>query len=174
MSWDAISAISDILAALAVVVTLVYLAIQIRQNTSAIRSTTTQAAHDQAAMFYDLIASDSQLGDIFSRGLYDPEALNSAETARSYAALSSATFRSQNWFFQTRSGLMDRELLESWNRVLRQVSGMLGHRRFWEERRHVYAPEYVTYLEQEVFLSERDPDYRPLGVAGRSNDHARS
>ena len=174
MNWDAISAISDTLAALAVVATLVYLAIQIRQNTSAIRSTTTHAAHDQAAMFYDLMASDSQLGEIFSRGLHDPDALNSGETARFYAAMSSATFRSQNWYFQARSGLMDRELLESWNRVLRQVSGMPGHQRFWEERRHVYAPEYVTYLEQEVFLSERDPNYRPLGVDSRSKDHARS
>ena len=165
MDWDAISAISDILAALAVVATLVYLAIQISQNTSAIRSTTTQAAHDQAATLYDVVASDPELGELYSRGLSNPEALSSVETARFFAVLSSATFRAQNWYFQTQSGHMDKELLESWSKVIRQVSGMPGHKRFWAERREIFAPEYVAYLEQKVFESDRDPDYHPLGIA---------
>ena len=61
MNWEAISAVSDFLAALAVIVTLGYLAVQIRQNTSTLKSTATQGAHDQTAALYDLLASDSEL-----------------------------------------------------------------------------------------------------------------
>jgi hypothetical protein len=35
MNWEAIGAIGEVLGALAVIVTLVYLAVQIRQNTAA-------------------------------------------------------------------------------------------------------------------------------------------
>ena len=38
MNWEAISAISDIVGAIAVVVSLIYIAVQIRQNTRMMRS----------------------------------------------------------------------------------------------------------------------------------------
>jgi len=40
MSWDAISAISDTIAATAVVVSLIYLILEVRQNSKAVRSST--------------------------------------------------------------------------------------------------------------------------------------
>jgi len=49
MNWEAIGAIGEVGGAVAVIATVIYLARQIRQNTSALRSTATQAAHDQAA-----------------------------------------------------------------------------------------------------------------------------
>ena len=73
-------------------------------------------------------------------------------------------FRFQNWYLQTQSQALDKEQLESWARVLRQISGMFGFQRFWEERRHIFTPVLVKHLEQEVYSGERDPDYRPLGV----------
>ena len=44
MNWDAISAVGEILGAAAVVLSLVYLATQIRQGTSATRTATRDAA----------------------------------------------------------------------------------------------------------------------------------
>jgi hypothetical protein len=43
MNWDAIGAMGEILGALAVLVTLIYLAVQIRQNTSAVATATSKA-----------------------------------------------------------------------------------------------------------------------------------
>jgi len=40
MNWDALSAIGELLGATGVVVTLIYLSVQIRQNTRAIRGST--------------------------------------------------------------------------------------------------------------------------------------
>ena len=166
MNWDALGAISEFVGAIAVVVTLVYLAIQVRQNTSALRSTATQGAHDQAAALYDLLSSDTSIADIFVRGLISPDELTSEETARFFSLSLAFMFRYQNWYLQTRSGLIEKELLESWARVLRQLSGAPGFRRFWQQRAHIFADEFVRYLDQgEILSSEPDPNYRPLGAS---------
>ena len=165
MSWDALGAISEFVGAIAVVVTLVYLAIQVRQNTSALRSTATQGAHDQTAALYDLVSSDATLADIFVRGMTSPDELTSIETAQFFSLSMAFMFRYQNWYLQTRSGLIEKELLESWSRVLRQLSGTPGYQRFWQQRAHIFADDFVRYLEREVLSSEPDPNYRPLGTS---------
>jgi hypothetical protein len=168
VNWDALGAISDFVGAIAVVVTLGYLAIQVRQNTSALRSTATQGAHDESAAVYDLLSGDATLADIFVRGLTSPEELTSTETARFFSVSMAYMFRYQNWYLQTRSGFIEKELLESWGRVLRQLSGTPGFQEFWRQRAHIFADEFVRYLEQGVLSSEPDPNYRPLGTSLRA------
>jgi len=46
MNWDAIGAVGEVSGAIAVVATLGYLAVQIRQNTSAVRANSAQAFAD--------------------------------------------------------------------------------------------------------------------------------
>ena len=169
MNWEAISAVSDFLAALAVIVTLGYLAVQIRQNTSTLKSTATQGAHDQTAALYDLLASDSELSEIFVRGLEAPDTLDESETARFFSLLMSATFKMQNWYMQTESGAIEGELLTSWMKVIRQLSALPGWQEFWRQRGQIFAPTFVAHLQSNVFSGERDPLYRPLGV-GRQRE----
>jgi hypothetical protein len=164
VNWEAVGAISDVLGAIAVIATLGYVAIQIRQNTSALKSAATQATHDQSAAIYDLLAADPKLSDIFVRGLDEPDSLDRIDTARFYSFLMGVVFRYQNWYLQTQSQALDKEQLASWARVTRQISATPGFLRFWKERRHIFTPALVTYFEQEVFAAERDPNYRPLGV----------
>jgi len=164
MNWEIVAAVSDVLAALAVIVTLGYVAVQIRQNTSALRSAATQGTHDQSAAQYDLLAANPELSDIFVRGLEVPDTLTRIETGRFYAFLLGVIFRFQNWYLQTQSQAIDKEHIESWARILRQISGMPGFKQFWADRRHLFTPALVDHLEREVFMNERDPDYHPLGV----------
>ncbi len=53
MNWDAIGAVGEILGAAAVVLSLVYLATQIRQGTSATRTATRDAAMAQTLSFFE-------------------------------------------------------------------------------------------------------------------------
>jgi hypothetical protein len=166
MNWEAIQAISGLLSAIAVVATLGYVAVEIRQNTKSLRSAATQGAHDQSASMYDLLASDPKLSDIFVRGLEAPDTLDRIETGRFYAFLLGVMVRLQNWYLQTQSDALEKDVIENWARVLGQISGTPGFKRFWADRRHLFAPAVVKYYEEEVFRAERDPNYHPLGVRG--------
>lgn len=163
MNWEAISGVADVVGALAVVVTLVYLSRQIGQNTAALRSTATQAASEQAAEMYMTLAVDPKLPEIFIRGLPTPDKMTAEETARFNSIWMSVCFNIQNWYFQTRDGFLDGSLLESWTRIMTPITAEPGFRAFWEQRRHIYTPEFQRFLES-LASGDRDPDYSPLGV----------
>ena len=165
MNWTALGAISDLIAAIVVIVTLGYLAVQVRQNTAALRSTAAHGAHDQAASIYDELASDPELTDLFMRVSNSPEDANDIERARFTSLMMAAVFRLQNWYLQVDSRTMDPELLHSWSRLVGQHAHTRGFKQFWEQRGNVFAPQFRKYLEEKVFSAEPDPLYRPLGAS---------
>lgn len=65
MNWEALGALGEIAGAMAVIVTLVYLSVQIRQNTKASRVAAVQAASENSSRFSELIAGDTALGEVF-------------------------------------------------------------------------------------------------------------
>ena len=67
MDWGAVSAVAEILGAIGVVVTLLYLTRQVRENTASIRRATARDALQSIADFNQFVASDPVLVDLFWR-----------------------------------------------------------------------------------------------------------
>ena len=164
MNWDAIGAIGEVVGAIAVIATLIYLARQIHQNTSALRSSATQTAHEQSASIYKILCSDPDMAGIFMRGTSSPGELSGEELVRYNSFLAATQFYSQNWYMQTRDDLMDDALLISWSNIVARMSSTPGFQQFWESRRYTYAPEFREWIESEVFPREGSEGYDPLGV----------
>jgi hypothetical protein len=82
VNWEAVGAIGEIVAAIATVTTLVYLAIQIRHN-SAVSTTGIEDAI--ASGFNDInlvLAGNAVLARLFNTGMYHPESLSDDEAAQ--------------------------------------------------------------------------------------------
>lgn len=92
MNWDAIGAIAETLGAVGVIASLVYLAGQIRQNTSNVRNSTAASFADSALAFNTFLAQED-VNRIWWDGLTDPEALPEAEFRRFTQILSTAMTR---------------------------------------------------------------------------------
>ena len=58
LNWDAIGAIAEIAGAFGVILTLIYLAIQLRQNTKASQITAVQNSVENSARFSELVAGE--------------------------------------------------------------------------------------------------------------------
>ena len=73
MNWDAIEAVGEILGALAVLVTMFYLAVQIKQNTSAVATATYENTMTGFNDINVVVAGDTALVDIYvsSGGVFD-------------------------------------------------------------------------------------------------------
>ena len=76
MPLEQLANIAEILGMLVVAVTLIFLTLQMRQNTKALRSSAAQNAHEMAETIYSRIIEDADLTDIVLRGFSDP-AINS-------------------------------------------------------------------------------------------------
>ena len=82
MNWEAISAIGQIVGAIAVLVTLIYLAIQMKQNTSAVATSTYESTMTGFNDINVIVASNPQLASIINRGCMNAEDLTEIETVQ--------------------------------------------------------------------------------------------
>jgi len=75
MNWDAIGAVADSIGAIVVVVTLVYLTVQLRQNTKAIEHSTNRAVFDDAYKWMYTLIESPEIADLYVTGMKGDEQL---------------------------------------------------------------------------------------------------
>ena len=75
MTWEAIGAIGETIAAIGVIISLIYLAVQIRRQTLDNRIDTQIEVTNQLNSAYGDLANNSELGSIFMTGIRDLDGL---------------------------------------------------------------------------------------------------
>ena len=123
MSWEAIGAIGEVAGAFGVILTLIYLAIQLRQNTKASKITAVQNSVENSARFSELVAEDEDLGRTFWVGLSNPEELNASEMRRFISIVNVFMRRESVAFYLYQEGTMPEEL---WAARVATMTGLLN------------------------------------------------
>ena len=165
MSLEQLANIAEVLGMLVVAITLIFLTLQMRQNTKALRSAAAQNAHEMAEAIYSPVIADAELADLVLRGLRDPATLSEVETARFTSFWQNGFFTLQNWFYQRQAGVLDEGIWWGWSKILTDVYQTPGIRNFWQRRRLYFSDDFRAYLETDLFVREPSPDYRPLGTS---------
>lgn len=124
MNWEAIGAIGEVGGAIAVVITLVYLARQIRYSTEATRIANYHQGQEQLWSLAGTISTSPELADIIARSLNSGfEVLEYAERVRLEAALSPLYFGFESMFTLYEQGQIDAEL---WQNVFENNFRLIG------------------------------------------------
>jgi len=85
VTLDDLGNIGEFVGAIGVIVSFVYLAIQIRQNTRTIRTSNYESVMNGMREYHALIAQDGELADIYMRGSEDLSSLEPREIVRLHA-----------------------------------------------------------------------------------------
>ena len=164
MTLNDLANLGKVIGALAVVVSLFYVASQIRQNTNAVRSATAQTVHEHFANWYHLIAADAELAQIAANGLRDYSSLSEQERVRFIATFMSFISYSQNAFLKWREGLLKPALWLGWEQVMMNLFGAPGGKALWKERSYLFGEEFRRYIENDLMMRPPHPDAKPLGA----------
>jgi hypothetical protein len=149
---------ASILESLAVVVSVIYVAIQIKINTKAVKSAT---YHDIIASFADIetrIGENKELARIFRDGRAGKE-LEPDEQLRFNQVMSSFFNFHENLYYQHRQGLLDEDLWRGWKAVLARYLSRPGCRAWWEGTAGLYSEsfrEHVEILKKSTPIAELD------------------
>ncbi len=143
MNWEAVVAIVELIGLLAVVISLIYLAIQVRQNSELIEQNTFVArssmVHETSvfyARFFELIAENSDLAQIYRKGLAG-ESLDPDDATR-FESLLEVYFTSlEDHDHQYKSGLYfdeddDTDLVVYMAPAFREMLSSQYGREWWE------------------------------------------
>ncbi len=146
MNWDAISAIGEIVGAAAVVVSLLYLAVQIRDQN---RQARLLAMHDMSREMRDVtkILASEDMTDIFVRANASHDSITEAESVR-FAILVTNMFRAwENAFLENKNGHLDSGVWKTLSQDYGQPMAAPSLQHIWNLRRENYDPEFRAYVD---------------------------
>ena len=164
MTLNDLANIGQVIGAIAVVVSLIYVALQIRQNTNAVRSATAQTVHEHFAKWYHLVAADDELAKIVASGLRDYGSLSEHERVRFVATFMAFLSYTQNAFLKWREGLLASPLWLGWELVIMNLVCAPGGKAFWKDRAYMFGDEFRRYIDDDLIKREPHPDAKPMGV----------
>ena len=148
MNWEAIGSIGEIVGAAAVVVSVLYLAFQIRQNTHSVRGSTIQAV-TETIQRENRWSSD--LGETFVKAIESPSEVTAVEAFKLGEWLSAAMSARQNEYFQYKKKLMDQEMWDASLGIIRSIMSVEFCRNWWHGYdKQVYSPEFVAVVDDVI------------------------
>ena len=150
MTLQDLGNIGEFVGAIAVVVSLVYLAVQIRQNTRSVRASTYQDIVHMLQEIDLLLASDPELNRIWIVGRHDPTQLNDDQQRR-FNTLLLAFYRNlENAYFQGQNKLIDERIYDAWVGYSLRLSSKPGFLQWWQSHRGLLSEEFQQYVEREL------------------------
>ena len=138
MNWDAVGAIAEVIGAIAVIVTLAYLAVQIRQNSRLLESSMVESHVSAANEVSKILATDSEAANIFWDGLENSRASLNLEQRRRFDAMLFLFVTSGYQAFRQK----DEAALKRANWIL-HFKGFQG---WWDEYSDTYPKDFTDYI----------------------------
>jgi len=131
MDITILAAWGEFLGGIAVVVSLVYLASQIRQNSKLLRASTSTVTQQVTSQLNILLAQDDELSRIYWEGMADRAALSEANRRRFDSLVAIAVNGFQQHLRLFRDGLVSSEIWDDQKQYMRWSSQQPGFRQWW-------------------------------------------
>ncbi|MBL4820521.1 MAG: hypothetical protein JKY98_05960 [Gammaproteobacteria bacterium] len=146
MNWDAIGALSELLGAFAVFITLVYLAMQMKHTAAETRDASIHSVMELAIQF----RAESYSGEIAEIRLKAAmnENLTTLETLKFEGYLSALFELNELVFVQYQKDKLDPEYFEAWGRRTQAAISVPRIQQFWKKTKSGYRKSFVEYIDQ--------------------------
>ena len=166
MSWQDLGSLGEIIGAIAVVLSLVYLAFQIRQNTRQIDQNTKAAratafdssiAHTMVAR--QAIFENAEVARIYHDGSIDPESLSEHDRLRYRLIVHNVLWSIWNLQSQAQVGGLAAETWQAQLMILRRIMSSKGVQWFWANYREEFGASFQEEVAQILAETAESPEH---------------
>jgi len=147
MDWGAVEAIAESVSAVAVVVSLVYLGIQIKQNTRSTRGATYESAVSTFINLIQPLALDADVAHSMEAITESWDDATPEERSRMIYMLFGIFKLFENMYYQHEQGNFDPELWTGWRNLMFAYYSRPGIRTWWLLRRDAFSAGFRDFLE---------------------------
>jgi hypothetical protein len=145
MNWDAVGAIGELVSAFAVLATLLYLSIQIRQNSKMMKANSKQSISDATQQMIYKMLDEPEVAHKMLNGGGD---LDGIEFTKAYL-LTRAMFRGyEAQIYQHEVGLLDEKEWHELKKVIEETSNFPGFHQLWPELANSVSPSLKAIVEE--------------------------
>lgn len=148
MNWDAIGALGEVIGAVAVVVTLGYLAVQLKQNTRAVSSSGLDASITAFNETRRSVYENLEIASIYRRGLEDQSTLDADESLRFRLLMHSILWCIWHIYEQTVLAGLAESTWAAQLPMIRRILGSNGGKWFWATYKHEFEEKFALELDR--------------------------
>ena len=148
VNWEAISAIGQVVGALAVVISLIYLAREVRSNARETRRAAMRSMLDALTRLARDTTNNADLAELRNRGFRDFESLEDTDRAR-FSSNMHSTFRiAEDLYYQHSDGHLDPHRWRGLETLLRDVNKAPGVQAWWRSHSQYFSEKFVKFVDQ--------------------------
>ena len=157
INWEAIQAITEAIGLIAVIASLIFVGLQIRQNSEEIRSSSYHGATELFNTWNLTLTDNPELARIWLKGQESFEELSTEETV-TFEFLLRAVFRIWDTvYYQSRHGTGDKALWECERQNVEVVFKSAGARMWWRKHPYDFSDEFSAYVETNILNTYMTP-----------------
>jgi len=141
---------AEVIGGVAVLISLIYVAIQIRQNTAVVRTSNYADLSFKVSEFNQLIAENGELADIYIRGIDSYADLSAIEQTRFNMTISRLMQAIQAMFHLRQRGYIDSRLAQTNFDSVALFLAAPGLQEWWQDNRQWWEAEFQHFVDEMI------------------------
>ena len=155
-NWDAVGAVAELVGAVGVVASLVYLGSQIRHNSRSVEAATSHSIARARNEINMALAGNPELSDLLLRGAEDYGSLGLADRQRLDAYMAGMLNTFEDSYMQYSKGLVTKESWEQSLVFLGRVFSQPGPNKWWHDRHDLVSSAFCEEVDAAI-RKHREP-----------------
>jgi hypothetical protein len=147
MNWEIVGAIAELIGSIGVILTLFYVASQVKQATLGMRIAARLEATRQYGEFADHGIASKELAELFVTG-NDGGKLDRVQKTRYFTMIEKATWQFSSLFFQKCHQKLPPDEWHQAEMLIQRSCTSQGYRKWWSVNSYRYEPDFVEYIEE--------------------------
>jgi len=148
MDLQTLANLGEFISGLVVIISLAYLAVQVRQNTQSLHTENYGRALDRIASMQAQMSRDGEITLRFSKGLVDPSALSAQERIQFTWFAHEAFGAFEFMFHQAQSRAIPDEVWERWSAATAWWLSSPGIQDWWAARPAPFSASFSAFVER--------------------------
>ena len=159
MNWAMLTAIGQLAAVFVGVPSIIYFAIQLREQNRERRQAAVNALTQQWGDLTRALHEDAEFTALFLRGVQSFHGLDAISKLR-FSAFQNRFFKNfEGMYYSRREGILNPELWEEIQRTMSDFLAYNGVREWWETRKHWHADVFVRVVEAIIARDQKPTAY---------------
>ncbi len=156
MSIEQLANIAEVFGMLVVAITLIFLTVQMRQNTRAVRMNTIHGISESSRAQYALVGGSEQVAAVYRTGMISPQELKNVARVQFYALMHNQVRGYEDAFYQQEEGALDARYWAGMHGQMINTSSQPGFTEYWNDRRGWYSESFQRHVEDVLIPSAKD------------------
>jgi hypothetical protein len=155
-----LGSLGELIAAIATIGTVAYFAVQVRQSTRALKSSTFQAISNDMSVSSEAVSTNSELASVINRATAGLADLSATERSQYHFFLLMTFRRLESVYVQRELGFIAPELTRGFEQSVISAISNGGGAEWWSNAKPAFSEQFVAYVDKRL-ATESFPGIHP-------------